>query len=89
MKKRMKHLQMIQFMIIVLFFVILFLQFRLVGVQYDDYGYYSLNYGASTPHYGYQYTFKELIRFLKEHYYGANGRLLYFAIWLILFKSSV
>ena len=86
MKKRMKHLQMIQFMIIVLFFVILFLQFRLVGVQYDDYGYYSLNYGASTPHYGYQYTFKELIRFLKEHYYGANGRLLYFAIWLILFK---
>lgn len=68
------------------FFVFLCIQFRLIGTQYDDYGYYTLNYAVKTPHNGTQYTFAELIRFLKEHYSGANGRLLIVFLWLTIYK---
>ena len=81
-----KHLKMIQYFVFLCFFILMYMQFRLVGVQYDDYGYYTLNYGAITPHFGTEYSFSELFRFLGEHYYGANGRLLYDAIWLTIYK---
>lgn len=86
MRKIDSHLKIIQYAIFFIFFSLLYMQFRLVGVQYDDYGYYSLNYGAITPHYGTEFTLSELFRFLGEHYNGANGRLLYFGIWLLVYK---
>lgn len=68
------------------FLVYMIAQFRLVGVQYDDYGYYTLNYGVEITHSGTNYSFSELFRFLGEHYHEVTGRLLYIAIWLIIYK---
>lgn len=72
--------------IFVAFLILMIFQFLNVGNYYDDFGYYSLNYGAQTKHIGSSFSFAELFRFLKEHYAGANGRLLYFFVWLGLFK---
>ena len=67
-------------------FVILLLQFLNVGIYYDDYGYYSLNYGMQTVHMGHEYSMSELWAYLGEHYVSISGRLLYFFLWLTLFK---
>ena len=86
MNHKMNQEKMKQYLLFMIFFFLLLMQFRLIGVQYDDYGYYSLNYGAITPHMGSHFTFMELFRFLGEHYIGANGRLLSFGIWLTIYK---
>lgn len=54
-------------------------------IYYDDYGYYSLTYGA-VGHRGDIYSLSELISFLKNHYMHVNGRILYFFIWLLLYE---
>ena len=68
--------------------VCLLAQFSQVMIYYDDYGYYSLSYGVEPFHSGPEFTFAELFRFLKEHYVGANGRLLYFGLWLTIYKTA-
>ena len=68
--------------------VCLLAQFSQVMIYYDDYGYYSLSYGVEPFHSGPKFTFAELFRFLKEHYVGANGRLLYFGLWLTIYKIA-
>lgn len=60
-------------------------QFSTVMIYYDDYGYYSLTYGA-VGHRGDIYSLSELISFLKNHYMHVNGRILYFFIWLLLYE---
>ncbi len=64
----------------------LYIQFSVVQVQYDDYGYFTLNYGINTPHYGTEYSFSEMFDFLGKHYSGANGRLLFDGLMLTVFK---
>ena len=71
--------------VFLLFFLFLILQFRYVWVYYDDYGYYALIYGSHLPHTGNTFTLAELFSFLKEHYTGANGRLLYTGLWLAIY----
>ena len=66
-------------------FLYLVAQFSHVMVYFDDYGYYSLTYGADLGHTGNAFSFGELLSFLKEHYYGANGRLLGYLVWLSLY----
>lgn len=66
--------------------IFLIMQFSQVMIYFDDYGYYSLNYGVLSSHRGSEYTFVELFRFLKAHYILVNGRVLYFGIWLIVYK---
>lgn len=68
--------------------VCLLAQFSQVMIYYDDYGYYSLSYGVEAFHSGPEFTFSELLRFLKEHYVVANGRLLYFGLWLTIYKIA-
>lgn len=63
-------------------------QFSQVMIYYDDYGYYSLSYGIAPFQSGHEFTFAELFHFLKEHYVAANGRLLYFGLWLIIYKIA-
>ena len=68
------------------FFVLMLLQFKNVGIYFDDYGYYSLSYCVRTPHVGHDYTFSQLYSFMREHYSLVNGRFLQFFLWLSLFK---
>ncbi len=57
-----------------------------VQMYYDDYGYYSLVYGVGGDGYKLgQYGLLELFHFLIEHYKMANGRILYFFVWLFFF----
>jgi len=72
--------------VFVIFAVVMFMKFRLTWMYYDDYGYYSLNYGSNLVHIGDNYTIWELFPYLKEHYVNANGRLLYFFIWLVIYR---
>lgn len=64
--------------------VLLYQQFRVVHIYFDDYAYYSLSYARSfngTKN----YTILQLLEFMKAHYMECNGRLLYFFVWLLLF----
>ena len=71
-------------LILGVFWAFLLMQFRLVWIYYDDWGYYTLNYGTTNYHSGTSYNLQELWIFLKDHYAGANGRLLYIFFWLVL-----
>lgn len=65
---------------------LLIAQFSKVMIYYDDYGYYSLTYlNQAATHVGSTYSLAELVVFLKDHYFQCNGRLLYFAVWLLLY----
>ncbi|MFV0465969.1 MAG: DUF6056 family protein [Lachnospiraceae bacterium] len=66
-----------------LFFCFLLGQFLQVKIYFDDFGYYSLNYGMPVEHLGHDFSIKELFQFLKNHYLQVNGRVLYFFIWLL------
>lgn len=70
------------------FFILSFLQFSHVGLYFDDFGYYSLNYCVATEHSGHIFTISQLINFLKEHYQSVSGRLPYFFIWLCVYKMG-
>lgn len=72
--------------VFILFFIAMLIQFWNTWMYYDDYGYYSLNYGSDIAHYGDSYSLGELFPYLGQHYNGANGRLLYFFIWLVIYK---
>jgi len=66
-------------------FLFLQMQFHEVMVYFDDYGYYSLSYGVSAAHGGNEFTFGELISYLKVHYFDVNGRLPGYLLWLSLY----
>lgn len=63
-------------------FLFLLSQFSHVLIYFDDYGYYSLTYGILTTRTGHDYNLFELLNFLRLHWLGANGRLLYYFFWL-------
>lgn len=85
MKKILKIQKFVPYILTTLFFLYLCLQFTSVMVYCDDYGYYSLSYGVHTTFKGHNYTLIQLFSFLREHYFHANGRLLYFFIWLFIY----
>lgn len=64
--------------------VLLYQQFRVVHIYFDDYAYYSLSYAQSLSGTK-NYTILQLLEFMKAHYMECNGRLLYFFVWLLLF----
>ncbi len=80
----------IPYVVFALFFVFLLFQFGLVGVQFDDYGYYTLNYAmpVTAVHRGTQFSFSEMFRFLGDHYCLANGRLLFVGLHLLIYKTG-
>jgi len=67
-------------------FLFLLMQFRNVMVYFDDYGYYSLSYGVDQYKGGHDYTIRELLDYLKIHYFEVNGRLPGYLLWLSLFS---
>ena len=72
-------------LVFIVFYLFLLAQFSKVFIYYDDYGYLSLSYAYdSTEIYGDNYDFLQLIDFFKNHYYNANGRLLFMMLFLVL-----
>ncbi|MFR5602397.1 MAG: DUF6056 family protein [Lachnospiraceae bacterium] len=71
-----------------LFFAFLLAQYWNVFLYHDDYGYLSLSYGFTADVAGHHFTLKQLFGFMKEHYYAANGRLLYTGLYLLLFWAG-
>mgnify|MGYP003373739554 FL=1 len=63
------------------FYVFLLMQFGNVFIYYDDYGYLSLSYGTNIDVAGAEYSFSELLDFMKGHYFNSNGRLLYMFLY--------
>ena len=63
------------------FYVFLLMQFGNVFIYYDDYGYLSLSYGTHIHVAGSEYSFSELLAFMKGHYFNSNGRLLYMFLY--------
>lgn len=63
------------------FYVFLLMQFGNVFIYYDDYGYLSLSYGTNIDVAGAEYSFSELLAFMKGHYFNSNGRLLYMFLY--------
>ncbi len=70
----------------VCFCIFAVMQFTKVGIYFDDYAYFSLNYWVPTPHIGDEYSLSELFRFLREHYSVTSGRVIYFGIMLLLYR---
>ena len=63
------------------FYVFLLMQFGNVFIYYDDYGYLSLSYETHIHVAGSEYSFSELLAFMKGHYFNSNGRLLYMFLY--------
>lgn len=78
MKRYMKYAYLAVF---AAFYVFLLMQFRNVFIYYDDYGYLSLSYGTHIHVTGAEYSFSELLAFMKGHYFNSNGRLLYMFLY--------
>lgn len=78
MKRYMKYAYLAVF---AAFYVFLLMQFGNVFIYYDDYGYLSLSYGTNIHVDGSEYSFSELLAFIKGHYFNSNGRLLYMFLY--------
>lgn len=78
MKRYMKYAYLAVF---AAFYVFLLMQFGNVFIYYDDYGYLSLSYGTHIHVAGSEYSFSELLAFMKGHYFNSNGRLLYMFLY--------
>ena len=78
MKRYMKYAYLAVFAV---FYVFLLMQFGNVFIYYDDYGYLSLSYGTHIHVAGSEYSFSELLAFMKGHYFNSNGRLLYMFLY--------
>lgn len=78
MKRYMKYAYLAVF---AAFYVFLLMQFGNVFIYYDDYGYLSLSYGTNIHVAGAEYSFSELLAFMKGHYFNSNGRLLYMFLY--------
>lgn len=78
MKRYMKYAYLAVF---AAFYVFLLMQFGNVFIYYDDYGYLSLSYGTNIDVAGAEYSFSELLAFMKGHYFNSNGRLLYMFLY--------
>lgn len=78
------------FIIFAIFFLLVFLQHYYMGLYHDDYGYASLSYayvvdGVS----GHNFSINQLFEFLIGHYNIWGGRILYFAIEILLISKSL
>lgn len=78
MKRYMKYAYLAVF---AAFYVFLLMQFGNVFIYYDDYGYLSLSYGTNIHVAGSEYSFSELLAFMRGHYFNSNGRLLYMFLY--------
>lgn len=78
MKRYMKYAYLAVF---AAFYVFLLMQFGNVFIYYDDYGYLSLSYGTNIHVAGAEYSFSELLAFMKGHYFNSNGRLPYMFLY--------
>lgn len=78
--------------ILMAFVIYLLLQFRLVRMQFDDWGYASLSY-AGLPGYrevsGGNFTIAQMLGFLKSQYMILGGRVVCFAQQLLAGRSGV
>ena len=78
MKRYMKYAYLAVF---AAFYVFLLIQFGNVFIYYDDYGYLSLSYGTHIHVAGSEYSFSELLAFMRGHYFNSNGRLLFMFLY--------
>lgn len=65
---------------------VLIFQHRAVFIHFDDFGYASLSYGYIGNQHGMNWTFTDLLSFLKWHYLNWGGRCLYYGIYVIALK---
>lgn len=77
-------------LVFAVFFVFLLVQHHFVALYFDDWQYLSLSYhyrieGVS----GFDFTFTQLIEFLKGHYMLWGGRILNFGIYIGLSRISI
>lgn len=84
-----KH-QIIIVMLFLLFFVFIMLQHSIIFLYHDDYGYASLSYayweqGVN----GQQFSFSQLINYLKQHYLIWGGRVLYFFLEIVMLRVGI
>ena len=68
------------------YFVFLIIQHKFVFLHFDDFGYASLSYGYTLNSNGMNWTFADLLHFLKWHYLNWGGRVLFFAIGIIAIR---
>lgn len=70
-----------------LMFILIYLQYSKVWIYYDDYGYLSLNYALNSwdvP--GHEYTFGQMLHFIRWSFVYSNGRQAVMFLYLLIFK---
>ena len=71
-----------------MFFAFLLIQYSKVFIYYDDFGYLSLSYGNGVMMpdvHGSEFNLKQLAEFMRQHYLYVNGRILYAALFPLLY----
>ena len=72
-----------------IFFLYLYVQHQFVYLYFDDYGYASLSYGYTETHAPMDYSFMNVLRFLKWHYLEWGGRVLYYFFGILSMRAGL
>lgn len=72
--------------LLLLMFIAIYSQTRLVGLYFDDYGYATLSYGWDNSQVGLHYGIKEIIDYLTWHYFNWGGRVFFYFIYIVIVR---
>lgn len=72
--------------LLLLMFIAIYSQTRLVGLYFDDYGYATLSYGWDNSQVGLHYGIKEIIDYLTWHYLNWGGRVFFYFIYIVIVR---
>ena len=86
MNKNKKIYAIIPYVIFTIYFILLLWQHQYVYMYFDDYGYASLTYNYMGGSGGTSYSFMDIIRYLRWHYFEWGGRVLALFCEIISFK---
>lgn len=89
MNKNKKIYAIIPYVIFTIYFILLLWQHQYVYMYFDDYGYASLTYNYMGGSGGTSYSFMDIIRYLRWHYFEWGGRVLALFCEIISFKIGV
>lgn len=81
----MKKINLYETVVFIFFLIFLSLQFHFVFPLFDDFGYATLSYADLIPT-GEKFSLGRLVEFLYQHYMRWGGRVLYFALEVLLLQ---
>lgn len=81
--------QVVTILLFIVFGIYLFMQHRIIGMYYDDFGNASLSYAYDAGIEGTDYSFIDLAKWAKYIYFNWGGRIIYALMLIPLLKNGI